>query len=80
MKSGLEKIFLKFLHAGDYFPLLHKSVENHKFSHKNSYLPPWRDFQINFPRPLFIIIFRPKTVFLYTDSILRIKPMYESVK
>ena len=21
-KSGLEKIFLKFLHAGDYFPLL----------------------------------------------------------
>ena len=26
-KSGLEKIFLKFLHAGDYFPLLHKSAE-----------------------------------------------------
>ena len=25
-KSGLEKIFLKFLHAGDYFPLLHKSA------------------------------------------------------
>ena len=25
MKSGLEKIFLKFLHAGDYFLLLHKS-------------------------------------------------------
>ena len=26
MKSGLEEIFLKFLNAGDYFPLLHKSV------------------------------------------------------
>ena len=31
-KSGLEKIFLKFLYAGDYFPLLHKSAQNHKFS------------------------------------------------
>ena len=36
-KSGLEKIFLKFLHAGDYFPLLHKSAQNHKFSNKNNY-------------------------------------------
>ena len=32
VKSGLEKIFLKFLHAGDYFSLLHKSAQNHKFS------------------------------------------------
>ena len=24
MKSGLEKIILKFLHAGNHFPLLHK--------------------------------------------------------
>ena len=39
VKSGLEKIFLKFLHAGDYFPLLHKSVQSHKFSNKNNYLP-----------------------------------------
>ena len=38
VKSGLEKIFLKFLHAGDYFPLLHKSAQNHKFSDKNNYL------------------------------------------
>ena len=30
--SGLEKIFLKFFQAGDYFPLLHKSAQNHKFS------------------------------------------------
>ena len=35
VKSGLEKIFLKFLHAEDYFPLLHKSAQNHKFSNKN---------------------------------------------
>ena len=39
VKSGLGKIFLKFLHAGDYFPLLHKSAPNHKFSNKNNYLP-----------------------------------------
>ena len=39
VKSGLEKIFLKSLHAGDYFPLLHKSAQNQKFSKKNNYLP-----------------------------------------
>ena len=32
VKNGLEKIFLKFLHAGDYFHLLHKSAQNHNFS------------------------------------------------
>ena len=80
VKSGLEKIFLKFLHAGDYFPLLHKSAQNHKFGNKNNYLPAWRDFKINFSRPLFTIILRSKMVFLDTDSILRVKPMYESVK
>ena len=80
VKSGVEKIFLKFLHAGDYFLLLHKSAQNHKFSDKNNYLPVWRDFKIIFCRPLFTIIFRPKMVFLGTDSILRAKPVYESVK
>ena len=35
LKSGLEKIFLKFLYAREYFFLLHKSVQNHKFSSKN---------------------------------------------
>ena len=80
VKSGLEKIFLKFIHAGDYFPLLHKSARNHKFSNKNNYFPAWRDFKVNFSRPFFTIIFRPKIVFLDTDSILRIKTMYESVK
>ena len=38
VKSGLEKIFLKFLHAGDYFPLLYKSAQNYKLSNKNNYL------------------------------------------
>ena len=80
VKSGLEKIFLKFLHAGDYFLLLHKSAQNHKFSNKNNYVPAWRDFKIIFSRPLFTIIFRPKFVFLDTDSNLRVNPMYESVK
>jgi hypothetical protein len=27
VKSGLEKIFFRFLHAGDYFSLLHKSAK-----------------------------------------------------
>ena len=45
-----------------------------------TYLPAWRDFKINFSIPLFTIIFRPKIVFLDTDSILRVKTMYESVK
>ena len=39
VKSGLEKFFLKFLHAGDYIPSFHK------FSNKNNYLPAWRDFK-----------------------------------
>ena len=38
VKSGLEKIFLKFLHEGDYFSLLHKSVQNHKCRNKSNYL------------------------------------------
>ena len=42
--------------------------------------PAWRDFKINFSIPLFTIIFRPKMVFLDTDSILRVNTMYESVK
>ena len=80
VKSGLEKIFFKLLHVGDYFPLLHKSAQNHKFSNKNNYLPTWRDFKISFSRPLFTIIFRLKIVILDPDSNLRVKRMYELVK
>ena len=63
VKSGLEKIFLEFLHAGDYFLLLHKIAKNNIFSNKNNYLPAWRDFKIFLSTPLFTIIFRPKIVF-----------------
>ena len=79
-KSGLEKIFLKFLHAGDYFSLLHKSVQNHKFSNKNNHLTAWRDYKIIFSRPLFTIVFRTKNIFLDTCFILSVKTIYESVK
>ena len=80
VKSGLEKLFLEFLHAGDYFLLLHKSAQNHKFSNKDNYLPAWRDFKINFSKPLFTILFRPKIIILGPDSNLRVKTMSESVK
>ena len=49
VKSGLEKIFFKFLHA-----------QNHKFSNKNNQVPAWRDFKIIFSRPLLTIMFRSK--------------------
>ena len=61
-KSGLEKILLKFLQGGDYFSLIHKSVQNHKFIDKNNHLSAWRDFKTKFSKPLFTIIFRPKIV------------------
>ena len=43
-------------------------------------LHAWRNFKNIFSRPPFTIIFRPRIVFLNTDSILRVKTMYESVK
>ena len=49
----------------------HKSAQNKKFSKKNNY---------HLNRPLFTSIFRPKMVYLDTDSILRVKPMYKPVK
>ena len=45
VKSGLEKIFLKILHAEAIFflfILLTSFEENHKFSNKNSHIPAWR--------------------------------------
>ena len=47
---------------------------------KGKYIPSWRDFKLNFSRSPFMVIFWPKMVFLDTDFILRVKPMYESVK
>ena len=83
MVKSLEKFIFKSLYLGNYFALLLKGkifAQNHKFINKNNYLPAWRDFKINFSRPLFTIIFKPKMVFLNTDPILRVKTMYESVK
>ena len=40
----------------------------------------WRNFKNISSRPLFTIIFRPKIVILDTDSILRVKTMYELVR
>ena len=40
----------------------------------------WRNLKNIFSRPLFTIIFRPKILILDTDSILRVKPRYESVR
>ena len=48
VKSGLVKSILKSINEGNYFSLLHKSAQNHKFSNKNNYLPAWRDFKIFF--------------------------------
>ena len=45
VKSGLERIFLKFLHVKAIFfkfILLTSFEENHKFSDKNNHLPAWR--------------------------------------
>ena len=76
VKSVLEKIVLKFLHAGDTFPYFMKVP---KITVIN-YLLTWRDFKMNFSRPLFTIIFRPIMIFLDTNSILRVKSMYESIQ
>ena len=33
------ELVLKLLHAGIYFPLIHRSAQNDKFSNKNNHLP-----------------------------------------
>ena len=63
VKSGID-FFLIPPCGRLYFPLFHKSAQNHKFSNENNYLPSRRDFKINFSIPLFTIIFRPKMAFL----------------
>ena len=40
----------------------------------------WTNFKNIFSRPLFTIIFSEKIEFMDTDSILRVKTMYDSVK
>ena len=70
MKSGLGKIFLKFLHALTMLFLLLNLYFWSKFSNKNDMVSAWRNFKNIFPRPLFIIIFRPEILNLDPCSTL----------
>ena len=63
MKSGLGKTFLKFLHALTMSFLLLNFDQKYKFSNKNNMVSTRRNFKNIFPRPLFIIIFRPEMLF-----------------
>ena len=79
MKSGLEKIVLKFLHAEAIFfqfLLLTSFEENPKFSNKNNHLPAWRKIG-NIFLPYLLDLLEQK---LCPDSNLRVKLMYETVK
>ena len=53
MKSGLGKIFLKFLHALTMSFLLLNFDQKYKFSNKNNVVSAWRNFKKNFLKPIF---------------------------
>ena len=44
--------------------------QKYKFSNKNNMVSAWRNFRNIFPRPLFIIIFRPEMLKFHPYSIL----------
>ena len=71
MKSGLGKIFLKFLHALTMSFLLLNFYQKYKFSNKDNKVSAWRNFKNIFPRLIFIIIFRPEMLKFHPYSILR---------
>ena len=49
VKSDLGKIFFKFLHAGNYFSLLYRSLSKPTNSVSKKHIPPaWRDLKIFF--------------------------------
>ena len=64
MKSGLGKIFVKFLHVLTILFLYFWS----KFSNKNDTVSVWGNFKNIFPRPLFIITFNPEILRFHTYS------------
>ena len=70
MKSGQGKILLKFLHALTMSFLFLNLYFWSKFSNKNDMVRAWRNFKNIFPRPLFIIIFRPEMLKLHPYSIM----------
>ena len=68
-KRGLEKIFLRFIHAKNYFPLFYRLEDfclKLQFSIKN-YIPRIDGFQI------ICHLFRPKIEILGTDPMLKEK-------
>ena len=76
VKSGLEKMILKFLPVGNYFHLLHKRKDfcpNYKFIYKNYLLPALKIFFLDH-----FSLFRPKMVILDTYSMLRVKAMAQA--
>ena len=78
MKSGLGKIFLKFLYALTMSFLLLIQIKC-KFSNKNNMVSAWRNFRNIFPRPLFIIIFSPEMLKFHPYSILTVDTRVEFV-
>ena len=79
MKSGLGKIFLKFLHALTMSFLLLNFDQKFKFSNKNNMVSAWRNFKNIFSRPLFTIIFGPEMLKFHPHSILTRDTMVEFV-
>ena len=77
VKSGLEFFFFNSIMGETTFPYFIKvpEITNSLKKKKNSRM---EEFQNIFFQSTFH--FRPEMVFLDTDSILRVKPMYESVK
>ena len=69
MKSGLGKIFLKFLHALLTMSFLLLNFDQ-KYKFSNNMASAWRIFKNVFPRPLFIIIFRSEMLKFHPYSIL----------
>ena len=70
VESVLEKVFLKFLHAGDFI----------KVSKITNSVIKITIFPHGGISKYFTIIFRPKMVFLKTETILRVKTIHESFK
>ena len=79
MKSGLGKIFLKFLHALTKSFLLVNFDQKYKFSNKNNMVGACRNFKNIFSRPLFTIIFRPEMLKFPPYSMLTGEKMVEFV-
>jgi hypothetical protein len=79
VKSRLEKNILNSPHAKRWFFLYTKFVILGILWSKGKIVSDMKNFKIFFSWPLFTIILRLKIIFLGTNSILRVKTMYESV-